>query len=73
MYAVITREPGGTWRLLAGPFMYPQEAHDVANRALRTIPPGEALVATCPWDTGQLQHENIEQARTSGAIERVTL
>lgn len=72
MYAVITRVPGGKWRLLLGPYPTVQEAHDVALRVLRDTPRGEALLATAPWDQSLLEVQNIETARLSGAIERVT-
>jgi hypothetical protein len=72
VFAVITRVPGGEWRLLAGPFMYVGEAHDVALRVLGHTPQGEALVATCPWEVALDERRNVDGAREAGAIERVT-
>ncbi len=71
-YAVVTRVPGGTWRLRAGPFMTVAEATDVAKRVLRDTPRGEAIVGTCPWDTALDEYRNVTNGRESGAIERVT-
>ena len=72
MFAVVTRVPGGEWRLLAGPFMYVQEATDVARRVLRDTPRGEAIVGTCPWESALDEPRNVDRARELGAIERVT-
>lgn len=72
MYAVITRVPGGTWRLLLGPYPTVQEATDVATRVLKDTPRGEAILATAPWNPAMLEVSNVEYARTTGAIERVT-
>lgn len=72
MYAVVTRVPGGLWRLVAGPFETGSEAFDVARRVLADTPRGEAIVATCPWDPKADERRNVDNARTSGAIERVT-
>lgn len=71
-HAVVTRPPGGLWTLRAGPFMTVAEAHDVARRLLRDTPRGEAIVATCPWDTALDERRNVDTARESGMIERVT-
>ena len=71
MYAVVTRVPGGVWRLIAGPFSTVAEAHDVAKRVLRDTPRGEAIVATCPWSIALDERRNVDNARESGAIERV--
>lgn len=72
MFAVVTRVPGGVWRLIAGPFMYVGEAHEVAKRVVADTPRGEAIVATCPWDMALEERRNVDLARERGAIERVT-
>jgi hypothetical protein len=72
VHAVITRPPRGHWRILAGPFTYVSEAHDVARRVAAATPPGAAIVATCPWAQELEPERNIDAARLAGAIERVT-
>lgn len=72
MFAVITRPPGGLWRIIAGPFSTVAEATDVAGRVLRDTRQGEAIVATCPWDAALDERRNVDEARLAGAIERVT-
>ena len=72
MFAVVTREPGGLWRLLVGPFETVAEARDVALRVLRDPPISGWLVATCPWHVALDERRNVDAARKSGAIERVT-
>lgn len=72
MFAVVTRVPGGLWRLIAGPFETLAEANDVARRVLKDTPPGEGLVATCPWSRVLDERRNIDAARETGALERVT-
>jgi hypothetical protein len=72
VFAVVSRVPGGVWTKVAGPFVQVAEAHAVAERVLRDTPPGEAIVATCPWDMTVRHDANVERARLAGAIERVT-
>jgi len=72
VFAVVVRIPGGVWRLVAGPFAHVAEAHDVALRVLADTPRGEAIVATCPWDQSAGERQNVDRARESGALERVT-
>lgn len=72
MFAVVTRPPGGVWRIIAGPFPTIAEATDVARRVLKDTPRGERIVATCPWDSALDERRNVDSARESGAIERVT-
>ncbi len=72
MFAVVTREPGGLWRMLVGPFETVAEATDIARSVLRSPPSPEAIVATCPWDVALDERRNVDGARESGAIERVT-
>lgn len=68
----MTRVPGGQWRLIAGPFETVREAHDVARSVLRDTPRGEAIVGYCPWVAGLDERGNVDNARESGAIERVS-
>lgn len=72
MFAVVTRVPGGIWRLIAGPFATVAEAHDVARRVLRDTPRAEAIVGYCPWNIALDERRNVDNARESGMIERVT-
>ena len=71
-YAVVSRVPGGQWGIIAGPFPSVAEATDVARRVLRDTPRGEAIVGYCPWDQALGHDQNVNAARTTGAIERVT-
>ncbi len=72
MFAVVTRTPGGLWHLLLGPYSTVQEAHDVALRVLRDTPRGAAILATCPWSAALSERANIDLARGTGQVERVT-